>query len=298
MLERLHERLDAIREIAAKDILVVAGTAKSGTTWVQRMLDTHPEIYCPGEGKFPTLVGGIVKAVAEHNRLLTHANRVVYDDDGYYAPWDDDSTTAVIQCLMAMAWAGSRHKDLSKVRYVGDKDTEYKRTIEAWRDQLLPGARFVHVIRDGRDTAVSNIFHRARAEGREADFRSAKFRGFLEGYARDWATGVRRMRDAFREQPGRYHPVRYEDLLADPEGGLAGILAFLEVDDRPEVVARIVEENAFERLSGGRKRGQEDSGSFYRKGVAGDWEAHFDAAARAAFAQASGGLLAELGYTP
>jgi hypothetical protein len=37
----------------------------------------------------------------------------------------------------------------------------------------------------------------------------------------------------------------------------------------------IIWENSFERLSGGRKPGQEDSGSHFRKGVAGDWENHF-----------------------
>jgi hypothetical protein len=298
VLERLNDRLDAIREIAAKDILVVAGTAKSGTTWVQRMLDTHPEIYCPGEGKFGTLVGGLVKAVTDYNRILTHANQAVYSGDAYYVPWDDDHIAAAVQFLLALAWAGSRHKDLAAVRYIGDKDTDYQRTIEVWRDRLLPDARFVHVIRDGRDTAVSNVFHRARSEGRPADFRSARFREFLEGYARDWAAGVRRMRDAFRERPDRCHEVRYEDLLAEPEVKAGGILAFLGVDDRPEVVARIVAENAFQRLSGGRERGQEDRASFFRKGVAGDWRAHFDDAARARFAKASGGLLEELGYAP
>jgi len=33
-------------------IFFVLGVGKSGTTWLQRMLDQHPEILCKGEGWF------------------------------------------------------------------------------------------------------------------------------------------------------------------------------------------------------------------------------------------------------
>jgi hypothetical protein len=296
VLDRLNAHLDAIRQIAAKEVLVVAGSAKSGTTWVQRMLNTHPEIYCPGEGKFGQMMAGLVKAVTEYNKSLAYTNSVVYREGHFYNTWDDDAIATAFQFMVALAWEGSNHKDLAGVRYIGDKDTLYAGSIEAWRDLLLPGARFIHVIRDGRDSAVSNVYHKQRADGRETDFGGPAFRTFLEGYARDWADSVRRVRAAFADRSGLYHEVRYEDLLAEPEARVTGILTFLGVDASPEQVARVVGENTFQKLSGGRASGQEDRASFYRKGVSGEWRTHFDEEALAVFDRASGGLLRELGY--
>jgi len=296
VLDRLNAHLDAIREIAAKDILVVAGSAKSGTTWVQRMLNTHPEVYCPGEGKFAQLMGGFIKTVTDYNKTLNYTNSVVYREGAFYNPWDDDAIATAFQFMVALAWEGSNHKDLSRVRYIGDKDTVYATSIEAWRDLLLPGARFIHVVRDGRDTAISNIYHKNRADGTQMDFGGEPFRAFLGDYAREWADNFRRVRAAFAAQPERYHEVRYEDLLAEPARHVTDILNFLGVDASPSQVARVVDENTFRKLSGGREAGQEDRASFYRKGVAGEWRTHFDEKALAVFDRASGGLLRELGY--
>lgn len=52
----------------------------------------------------------------------------------------------------------------------------------------------------------------------------------------------------------------------------------------------------FEELTQGRKRGEEDSTSGCRKGIAGDWRNVFTDRDRAIFKEHAGGLLIELGY--
>ncbi len=54
----------------------------------------------------------------------------------------------------------------------------------------------------------------------------------------------------------------------------------------------------FERITKGRKRGQEDTGSHYRKGVAGDWKAHFSERVAARFEERFPGMIEKLGYVP
>jgi hypothetical protein len=54
--------------------------------------------------------------------------------------------------------------------------------------------------------------------------------------------------------------------------------------------------NRFEARARGRARGQEDAGSHYRKGVAGDWANHFTPALTEAFTARYGDLLIRLGY--
>jgi hypothetical protein len=58
----------------------------------------------------------------------------------------------------------------------------------------------------------------------------------------------------------------------------------------------VLDRMSFERLSGGRKKGQENVKSHYRKGQAGDWRNHFNAAHVAAFKEKYNDLLIQTGY--
>ena len=277
---------------------MVIGTAKSGTTWVQKMLNGHPEIYCPGESKFTYLVRAFGKAVAEYNRELDFTNRIVYSDGAFYRTWDDIAVATGFQFLAALSWANAEHENIRSVRYIGDKDTAYHTSnlINVWRDLLFNEAKVIHVIRDGRDSAISVLRHRQRVGGYSADVGSVDFDAFLRGYAKEWAANIRRTRAAFREFPHLYFEVHYEDLLQEPAKGLGAIFDFLEVEYSPTLVRNIATENAFFKLSGGRAAGQEDRGSFYRRGTSGEWNEVFDARSKQIFIETSGDLLAELGY--
>jgi hypothetical protein len=54
----------------------------------------------------------------------------------------------------------------------------------------------------------------------------------------------------------------------------------------------------FEAQTRGRRAGSEDTGSHYRKGVAGDWVNHFDDVHVKAFKDRFEGLIPKLGYEP
>ena len=47
-----RERESAIAELAKRQLFFVGGAPRSGTTWMQHMLDAHPDISCRGEGHF------------------------------------------------------------------------------------------------------------------------------------------------------------------------------------------------------------------------------------------------------
>lgn len=61
-------------------------------------------------------------------------------------------------------------------------------------------------------------------------------------------------------------------------------------------LARIVEQNSFRRLSGGRTKGEENVKSHYRKGTPGDWVNHFTDDHKHLFKERHGDLLVHLGY--
>ncbi|MGH6933448.1 MAG: sulfotransferase domain-containing protein, partial [Dongiaceae bacterium] len=61
-------------------------------------------------------------------------------------------------------------------------------------------------------------------------------------------------------------------------------------------IERCREAASFERLSGGRKPGEEKPQAFMRKGAVGDWRNHFDDRARDIFERSAGPLLRRMGY--
>ena len=63
-------------------------------------------------------------------------------------------------------------------------------------------------------------------------------------------------------------------------------------------VGPAVRRKSFERLSGGRKKGEENVESHFRKGKAGDWKNHLSAQHLASFESAHPGLVERLGYAP
>lgn len=102
-----------------------------------------------------------------------------------------------------------------KSRY-GDKTPYYVQHLDTLAD-LFPEAKFVHIIRDGRDVALSL---------REMPWGQSN----LEWAALRWKTWVERGREAGRRLGARYLEIRYEDLVGAPEKILAMICEFLQVD--------------------------------------------------------------------
>jgi hypothetical protein len=65
--------------------------------------------------------------------------------------------------------------------------------------------------------------------------------------------------------------VTYEGLLRTPQLIVSNMFRFLSVSDASSVVADCVARTAFAAQTGGRQAGDERRGTFFRKGVAGDW---------------------------
>jgi hypothetical protein len=180
----------------------------------------------------------------------------------------------------------------------------------------------VHVIRDGRDVAISakhHVWNRSVDAGGIHDleaqdlatrdaYRSdpAAFQrsgrgifsaAWLAGTAREWAGMIRHARMDGQELLGeRYLEVRYEEMLADPVGSTRDVLAFLDADVGGSAVQTCVEQASFERATRGRTRGDERPTEFLRNGLAGQWKDVFTAEDRTVFKREAGDLLIELGY--
>lgn len=308
------------RGLVETPVFFVVGQQKSGTTWLMRMLDAHPEVLCRGEGRF---FGRTWRQESVREKDARRPPSSLYNavlGAEYLRLWiersvwsRDDDPDEHVENLLRMAVDYFLMAELSKTgkRLVGDKspllNPDTMREISA----VYPEARVIHIIRDGRDALVSAAHHsRNFGMGKNAGTRRGSrlddpggadesvFAGnSLARMAAEWAARVgRTVEDGPALLGDNYTMVRYEDLLEGPEREMARLLSFLGAEAGTEVVGRCVAAASFERLSGGRRRGEEDATSFFRKGVSGDWKNVFTEQDREVFKREAGGLLVRLGY--
>jgi hypothetical protein len=113
--------------------------------------------------------------------------------------------------------------------------------------RALPEVKFIHLIRDGRDVALSQTA-RAINEQPPRDEQAAK-----------WVKRIGKSREQAKKLGGdRYMEARYEDLVRDPEPVLRRICEFIELPFDPAMLSYY--EGAADRL-------QEMSGALRQDGT-------------------------------
>ena len=203
----------------------VVGVARSGTTLLRLMLDAHPELAIPPETHFaPRLAkawaAGPDPTAAALDVLRRHPSSVDLKLDvdalaGVLAERPPGSAGDVLRAVYR-AYAALQ----GKPRW-GDKTPPYVRFMPMLAE-LLPEARFVHIIRDGRDVAMSL---RGKWFGPDA----------VDDLAWWWRRHIERARRVAGGLPG-YLEVRYEALVRDPEVELRRVGAFVELAWSPAML--------------------------------------------------------------
>jgi hypothetical protein len=270
-------------------------------------------------GRDPNLFRGrysvLYRALADSESLRAwHEARENYWSDLSYEEELPGMLKALIDHILGTELARSGKS------IVGDRTPHYVTHLEEVHE-IYPDSKVIHIIRDGRDVAVSNLhafWHNAqdkggaaRLENEELELRDAYIEDrkhfltedrsiFSETRIKQLSRGWNRVVSKGRKDGGElfgenYIETRYEDLLEAPGTELGRLFEFLGADRTPKVVEQVAEETRFENMSG-RPAGEENTTSFFRKGVAGDWKEIFTARDRQIFEEEARELLAELGY--
>ncbi len=156
------------------------------------------------------------------------------------------------------------------------------------------GRPFVVLQRDPRDLAVSwahfvaeraeNAFH-ADVRGMDVNERIGFYIDTLLDRMLEWAMGWQAYTG------GLALCTSYEALRADTRGEMRRIVDHLGLSLPDERLARMIEKHTFEKT-----KAQAGGDGFFRKGAAGNWREHFDAALEERFSRVDAGRLAALGY--
>ena len=231
----------------------VVGLTRSGTTLLRMMLDAHPELTIPPETHFvPDLIkaakdGGSVDDMV---RALTE-NRT-WQDFGIPAEEMRRAFEAVpIGEELARPGAAVRAffdayaARQGKPRW-GDKTPAYMLSVTRI-GRALPEVRFIHLIRDGRDVALSQTARAINEQPPKGE------------QAARWVKRITKSREQARKLGGdRYMEARYEDLVRDPEPTLRRICEFVELNFDPAMLTYY--ERAADRL-------QEMAGALRQEGT-------------------------------
>jgi hypothetical protein len=204
----------------------VVGAARSGTTLLRVMLDGHSRLALPEESDFVVTLlarrlrlrhrpGPALEAILRNPRFKLWALDPVFTRAAVVAHGPADFPDVVRAVFSIYA------RSQGKARW-GDKTPDY--VLHMGRlARLFPDARFLHVIRDGREVAVAC-----------ADY------GWVPtpvsgayGWRRRVARGERAGR---RLGPDRYLKVHLEQLIAAPEAVLARICEFLDERYEPAML--------------------------------------------------------------
>lgn len=351
--EKLRERAERAEarqgKLPSGDVpkFFVVGRGRSGTTWLMRVLDAHPEVVCKGEGrifdaefqheKLWELHPG-VQGTSLYNALIRSEPLRRWVERSVWIRHDRATIEEHLDNLMALSVNYFLERRLAMAgphkRIVGDKtpfagpmsfleestvspdDYDPDHNGAVMLDEIadvLPGAKAVHVIRDGRDVAVSTmhfLWSRSRDEGwlyelspEERRKRAAYREGSLgeesifaeerlAALARGWAQETGRAVEQGPKVLGDdYLEVRYEAMAADPEKEVGRILAFLGAKTSE---TRAALEGASAET--GKAVERDGSGVQFRKGVAGGWREVFTEEDRRIFAEHARETLARLGY--
>jgi Sulfotransferase family len=272
----------------AADPFFIVGNDRSGTTMLRLILDRGSDVAIPPESMYLTDFasefdegGPADHAAAQHlmDQVWGHPKVRLWELPGGspQVPADlrgPDAYRFVVEAPFK-AYA-ARH---GKPRW-GDKTPHYVHHV----DHLLrvwPQARFVVVVRDGRDVDLSL---RRMPFGPNNAWAAAQW----------WARGIRAGEQAQRGHPDAVTTVRYEDLVREPEREVRRICEFLglgyapamlelELADRSKIVADQL--SWFPTLFDG-----------INSSAAGRWRREMSARDQRVFETLAGPELARLGY--
>jgi hypothetical protein len=197
-----------------RDPIIVYGAPRSGTTYLQQLLSSHPEVFVSDETRVFAWLFHALALSGDDRLMLNHRESIT------------ERLRASLPELVR-----DIYRDLAPgVRYWGDKNPHY---ADPYNNgclemilELFPASMFIHIIRDGRDV-VSSLMRKSNEDKPWVDFKTAHF---------TWSSHLRRGLEFGRSLPtDQYFELRYERLVDDDVTVAKEMFSFLGLRFDPEV---------------------------------------------------------------
>jgi hypothetical protein len=274
----------------------IVGCARSGTTLLERLVNAHSQIALTPEmhwitdyfrqGKWMGSEGRVqpeqVASMMQNQKRFQQFDFTPEEFESLLGSGESVPYLEFLNRLFAL-YGKKKRKPL-----VGNKTPAYVRRI-ATLHNLWPEAKFVHIIRDGRDVCLSvlNWYHADRTAGRYSTWAEDR----VSTTALWWKRKVRLGRQGTKAlPPERYYEIPYDNLVNRPAEECAKLCEFLGVPFEEKML----------RFHEGRTRNKPglDAKKAWLPVTPGlrDWRSQMSPEDVERFEAAAGDLLEELGY--
>jgi hypothetical protein len=259
------------------NFIFLGGAGRSGTTLLRVMLDAHPRICCGPEWKllpifaqwYQTMTGPLAEVMRSYGNSAADLQR-------HFRRFIEGLVENFLRASGKPRWAEKTPHNVLCMVPLGE---------------IFPKARFLHVVRDGRDVACSLLTMNW------ADPITQRKVSYVENivnaacYWRDVVTEARRQAQA-PVLAGRVLEVRYEDLVLHTEATLRRILQFLDEPWDEAILSYYTRDRSREPTEASTTQAHQP----VTAGSIGRWRTDMTPADRAAFEAHAGDLLRQLGY--
>lgn len=190
------------------------GVPRSGTTFLAKLLDAHPQILMTNE----TAVFLQLNEIIQKSSIGSKAG-IIYGKE-YNKLWSDYIKSSAAAMITDFYRKIAQEKGKGELNYWGDKHPHHNHCFD-FIAELYPGARYIYIVRHPGDVAISI------AKMREIPFSKAikTWESFSSRYE-DILSGMTTEQKYF---------LRYEDLVMDYEGTTKKMLSWLDLEFSKEI---------------------------------------------------------------
>lgn len=286
----------------------VVSAPRSGSTWVARALNHHPEIFATEHRLFgdfceiwPNNDGTQSPRITFDAYAKAVGVHYLFDEMGMdRREFHDAFQRSYINFLTSFAIRRSGKS------VVVDKVTPYLGTCQTTLDQikkLLPDSKVILLMRDGRDVLTSGTFDWLQREPRdsiryrcfvskETEARPARF--FDDQVIEQWAEHWREVASVV-SSANPDGVIYYERMKEDHATHLQNLFQLMGLPADLAIANQCAEATTFEKTTG-RSAGDQRHDAKARKGISGDWKNFFTRADGELFRQIAGEQLIQFGY--
>lgn len=223
------------------------GLPKSGTTFLQRTLNLHPEVSCPSEHQFDALSNGIEQLLRGYDGVLGTVDRRTGGQG--FSPIGPLIYKSMFQhAVKEMIRVAAAEKPIA-----GANDNTIISNLELY-NELFDSPKLVVIFRNPLDRALSAWKHNMRLAKEENDPKHAELmtrHGSVEEWCVVAARGFSKAVDAltkFQQTHDNVIVVRYEDLVENKRPTIERLFGFLGASVTPEVLQFVEVESSLNSM--------------------------------------------------
>lgn len=296
-----------------KHVFFIIASPRSGTTWMSKMLNAHPNILCVERRLFGDYADFVLDEGINEPRLRVTLDKYVKSLLLHHGLPDKEFgniLTGITNTIQQI------ERNTTGKQTLVDKITPYLNTsgkVIRSITHYFPKAKLIYLIRDGRDVLTSGVFHwfnKQNINDTLSGFEKKRRNIFVNNsdeqldrffqdkeikqWAKEWAQPLDTI--SIAQKNHEVLLLHYENLLLDQKKSLQQCFNFMNEMVNTSIIQYCVEVSSFQKMTVNRKQGEEKADAHIRKGIAGDWKNYFTKRDGELFIKYAGKQLIEYNY--